>query len=216
VIRYRVLRGDCASSIARRFGFRDFRTIWDDPENAELRALRPDPNVLFQGDVVAIPDHEERVEEASTGRRHVFVAKGRGTFLRLRIESPRALTYELIVDDGDPVRGAVEGREPIVEPISPSARSARLTVWPTSLGAERPESAMTIPITLGALDPIAQIAGVQGRLRNLGFYVGDLDDRLSDDTREAIRAFERFLGRPETGDLTDDLRAELVAHHDVV
>lgn len=215
MIRYRVVQGDCASSIANQFGFRDFRTLWDAPDNAELRSLRPDPNVLFPGDVVVVPDHELRVEEAETGRRHTFVARGKSPVLRLRIETDQPLDYELVVERGEPFRGTTDGSAPIVHPISASARSATLTLWPSSMSDKTPDKGMRIPVAIGALDPIDEIAGVQGRLRNLGFYDGPLDNRLEDLTREGIRAFERYLGREETGEPTASLRAALVQHHDV-
>jgi hypothetical protein len=65
-----VEEGECPSSIAKRFGFRIWRTIYDDPSNATLRRKRPDPNVLAPGDVVMIPDREPRQEPGATGARH--------------------------------------------------------------------------------------------------------------------------------------------------
>ncbi len=215
MIRYQVSQGDCASSIAAKFRFRDFRTIWDDPSNHALRVLRLDPNILFPGDTVVIPDREERVEEAATGQRHVYVARNQTTMLRLRIETGRSVDYELVIDGGDPVRGTTDGRAPIVHPISARSRSGVLTLWPSSLEEQTSENGMAIPIALGALDPIDELAGVQGRLRNLGFYDGPIDNLLEAPTREAIRAFQRFLSKPPTGEPTPEVRADLVAHHDV-
>src|SRR5215831_7209611 len=61
------------SGIALRYGFRDYRTIWNHPANATLRSRRDDPHVLLAGDRVAIPERSERNENRATGRRHTFV-----------------------------------------------------------------------------------------------------------------------------------------------
>src|SRR5262245_51728275 len=52
--------GECISSVAYRYGFFP-STIWDHPENAELKRLRRDPNVLYADDAVHVP--ELRVKE---------------------------------------------------------------------------------------------------------------------------------------------------------
>lgn len=50
-----VKAGECLSSIAASYGFRDYRTICDHPSNAAFRAKRPNPNLIYPGDVVMIP-----------------------------------------------------------------------------------------------------------------------------------------------------------------
>lgn len=54
---YTVTDGDTMSQIAVDHGFSDWRVIWDDPANAGLRAQRPDPDKIFPGDQVFIPDN---------------------------------------------------------------------------------------------------------------------------------------------------------------
>jgi len=43
-------QGDHLPRIADENGFSDWHTIWDDPNNASLRAQRQDPGVLAPGD----------------------------------------------------------------------------------------------------------------------------------------------------------------------
>ncbi|MFO0761475.1 MAG: LysM domain-containing protein [Byssovorax sp.] len=38
---YRVEQGDDLFTIAEKFGFNDWRTVYHDPSNAPFRALRP-------------------------------------------------------------------------------------------------------------------------------------------------------------------------------
>ena len=47
---YTVKQGDYLAKIAAQFGFTNLKTIWDDPQNAKLKELRKNPNVLFPGD----------------------------------------------------------------------------------------------------------------------------------------------------------------------
>ena len=54
--RYTVVAGDCLSSIAARHGFSNWRIVYDAPENADFRAKRPNPNVIYAGDVLFIPN----------------------------------------------------------------------------------------------------------------------------------------------------------------
>jgi hypothetical protein len=53
---FTVRSGDNLSAIARRFGLKSFRDIYDHPDNAAFRIKRPNPNLIFPGDVVMIPD----------------------------------------------------------------------------------------------------------------------------------------------------------------
>ena len=85
-VSYTVKQGDHLSSIAKAYGFSDYETIWNDPNNAELKQLREDPNVLFPGDVVYIPDRELRVEARATEVRHKFVKHGKAIKIRLVLE----------------------------------------------------------------------------------------------------------------------------------
>jgi hypothetical protein len=53
-----VVEGENLSTIAAAEGFRDFRKLYDAPENAELRKKRPNPNLIRPGDEVVIPDRK--------------------------------------------------------------------------------------------------------------------------------------------------------------
>lgn len=202
------------SSIAARYGFRDGKTIYDDPANAGLRARRPNPDVLFEGDEVVIPDKEQRVEDAATTKRHTFVARTTGAFLRLKVESSRKLAYAITVDEGKTYEGTTDGKEPIVHPIERAAKAALVRLWPADTTERTDETARVLHVALGELDPIDTTSGVQGRLMNLAFYGGPVDGELGAATRDAVRAFESSLGWPETGEITDPLRGALVARHD--
>jgi N-acetylmuramoyl-L-alanine amidase len=83
-----VQEGEHLSSIAKRFGFRNFETIWEHPNNAELRQLREDAHVLNPGDALFIPDRELKKEQRPTGKAHIFQIDESPLFLRLVNCSP--------------------------------------------------------------------------------------------------------------------------------
>lgn len=53
---YVVRRGDTLVRIARDHGFDSWRTIYNHPDNARFRSSRPNPDRIFPGDRIVIPD----------------------------------------------------------------------------------------------------------------------------------------------------------------
>jgi hypothetical protein len=70
-----VQAGDCIASIAYENGF-FWKTLWEHPDNAELKQKRTSPFLLVPGDVVKVPDL--RVEDVSkpAEAKHRFKLKG--------------------------------------------------------------------------------------------------------------------------------------------
>ncbi len=64
-ITYTVEQGDCLDSIAFAHDFFP-DTIWNHPPNAAIRAERKDPNILYPGDVLTIPDKRINAHAAPT------------------------------------------------------------------------------------------------------------------------------------------------------
>src|SRR6202022_151085 len=93
-----VQQGDCFSNIAEQYGF-PWKTLWNHPENADLKQSRKDPNVLYPGDTVNVPDKELKEEPRGVDARHKFKKKGEPTHIKIRLlldDEPRAgLRYQL-------------------------------------------------------------------------------------------------------------------------
>jgi len=64
---YTVQPGDTLSKIASKHGFNNYRDIYDHPSNAPFRAKRPNPNLIFPGDVIVIPEKEGMGNEFDIG-----------------------------------------------------------------------------------------------------------------------------------------------------
>src|SRR5579859_5901206 len=171
-----VKQGECLSRIASLYGFGDWRTLYEDPANAELRAMRPDPNVLCPGDVVFIPERSKRQERCSTDATY-----------RFQIRRPKR-TIRLVVLDaaGHPVAGA-----PYTLAIGDSTRAgvtdgAGVVECTVPLDAEQGTlvaNGHAWPLRIGHLDPVDEtpdggVTGIQARLRNLGYDPGRIDGRL--------------------------------------
>ena len=183
-INYKVKQGDCISSIAYEHGF-FADTIWNLPENAELKKKRDDPNVLMPGDAVFIPDKRLKEVSEPTNQLHKFRCKNTPKKFRvqlLRLQQPIAdMKYEIDID-GRKTDGKTDGDGWLTETVLPNAKKAVITL----------EEGQTYELRLGFLDPVDEISGVQGRLRTLGYYQAGVNNRLDEQTVAAIQ-YSHFL-----------------------
>jgi hypothetical protein len=200
---YNVAQGDCISSIAFRFGFLP-DTIWTHWQNAELSSKRLDPNVLFPGDSIFIPDKTLREENAATDQRHIYKRKGVPKKLKVRFlrnNTPLANQNYILEIDGNSSQGATDGDGNLECSIVPNAHQAKVTF---------PNFNEDYSLDLGFLDPVDEVSGVKARLKSLGFYVGEVNGQMDEATRNAITAFQTSQGIPN-GELDqctkDDLKA---------
>src|SRR5262245_40948973 len=180
--KYNVKQGDCIMSIAEAYGFY-WETIWNHPDNAELKQRRKDPNILFPGDIVVVPDITPRVESAPTGTRTTFVKKTSRVQVRLRLldmkRKPRANLEYVANVDGDISSGHSDGDGYITIPVRPNSDQLKLTVTEASKTDE-----YTLP--LGYIDPLDELSGVQQRLTNLGYPCSLEQGTLGEITKAAI------------------------------
>ena len=71
-------------SIAEQYGF-FWETLWNHPNNKDLRGLRHDPTVLLLDDEVFVPDRTPKDYVRPTGARHTFKVKNVPAKLNLRL-----------------------------------------------------------------------------------------------------------------------------------
>jgi N-acetylmuramoyl-L-alanine amidase len=198
--------GDCLINLSRREGF-FWETIWNHPQNAALRERRKHYNIIKKGDAVFIPDRTIKEVARPTDKLHQFVRKGvpaRFTLTLLDRGQPRANERYILTVNGRSRDGCTDGNGQLSEPIPPDARDGLLL-----LGEKREE----ITLNFGYIDPIEEISGVKSRLRNLGFYDGEIDDELTPETTAAIAEFQRSADLSGEGKLTDETRQALVGAH---
>ena len=220
-VTHTVVQGEYLSLIALRFGFRDQRVIWDHPDNAELKRRRKNPNVLFPGDVVVIPDRAEGRAAAATGRFNAFETGSGDVLVTILFEDRSArpmgdragdLTVGRTTADGrllkrgpTPARTAADGRFPLVarEALSRDNAASEGAFVMKPAGALR---AASFRFLIGDLDPVDTPSGQRARLNNLGYFAG-FSDRDEDQLAWAIEEFqcdEKMTERGLTGTLSRD------------
>jgi N-acetylmuramoyl-L-alanine amidase len=209
--RHQVKQGDCISSIAEENGF-FWETVWDHPENQELRELRDDPNILFPGDIVFVPDIRVKEVSEPTNEVHKFRVKNAPAKLKLRIlkdgESRADEPFVLTIDGEEKEVGTISSDGNILISIPPTAEKGELTIG-------EGDNKEIYELNLGYLDPIETTTGVKARLINLGFDCGKVDNEMNDETAEAISDFQSYIQHPNpSGEMDDQTRDALDALHD--
>ncbi len=192
---YTVKQGDCISSIAYAHDMFP-ETIWDHPDNAELKKRRKDPNALLPGDVLVIPEKQLKEEACAAEQKHRFERKGVPERLRIQFllgdedeDAPRKgvpYVLEITTNSGRPVpsrEGETDDDGFLDEPIPPDASKGTIV-----LGEGDDEQ--VFEILLGHLDPIDTLTGIRARLENLGYECGDDNDPQDEGTFEAVRKFQ--------------------------
>lgn len=211
---YTVSQGDCLSSIAKAHGLADWRVIYHHAQNAKFRALRPDPNVIYPGDQVFVPELEEGIEGAVTDKLNPFKLKASPVKLRIVLlnedHHPMPNTpYTLRIADID-IAGQSDADGLLEHTIPANAAKASLTI---RFIREGEQTGYTWDLLPGSLDPETVMTGVQSRLNNLGFNTGPVDGIQGSRTTEAIRKFQEMHGLVADGICGPMTRSKLVEVH---
>ena len=199
-------QGDCISGIAANYGFFP-DTIWNHPENADLKSARKDPNILLPGDSVFIPDKKEKTESVATEKLHKFKRKGVPEYLSLCFMAngvPRKGEKYTLNIDGKLSSGKLDGKGCCSAPIPPGAQGGTITVGD-------PEAGDVYKLDLGHMDPIDTDSGVAGRLRNLGYACSENPD--ADELANAVRDFQADEKLSQKNGLDDATRERLKKVH---
>lgn len=210
---YTVKQGDHLSSIAKTYGFSDYNTIWNDPNNADLKSLRVNPNVLLPGDILFIPDREQRLEQKGTEIRHKFVAHRPPLKLRLVLEDlfemPIANAECDLLLDGDTFHLTSDDTGKIEHDIKPDTKGGMLIIK----DSQTPFNGDAIPIKIGYLDPVEEFSGQLARLDNLGYFPGDGSADTTDQFESAVEEFQCDNNLPVDGICGPATQAKLKEVH---
>lgn len=96
---YMIQSGDTLSKIAKEAGIPDWKTIYNDPQNADFRKKRPDPDKIYPGDKIWIPG----TLKTSTGKKTVFVVS-------------RVLQASIVQIEGDTDISVAYARKKVIKP----------------------------------------------------------------------------------------------------
>jgi N-acetylmuramoyl-L-alanine amidase len=197
-----VNQGECIASIAD-MSRTTWERIWDHPNNAGLRARRKNPGILYPGDLVFVPQ-SDTVFGVQTGASHTFTVHREKVQISLRLldrgEPIAGAAYELAVDGEPYPPGSTDGDGTLKALVPRGAQQATVTF--TALDR-------VIVMKLGVLDPVTETTGLKARLKQLGYYEGDVDTLIDDPTRLALWGFQMQHGLDATGEPDDATRAAL-------
>ena len=177
-----VEQGDCISSIAEQYGF-FWSTLWNHADNADLKELRKNPNVLLPDDVLVIPDKKVKEESCATEKSHKFKRKGVPAVLKIRLLNngqPRKNFGWKANLGGTWQEGKTDGDGNVEIKLAPRCDSGILKL----------ENGTEYQLQLRELDPVDSVSGVQGRLNNLGYDCGAVDGKMNETTTESIKGFQ--------------------------
>lgn len=203
-----VQQGDCLSSIAHAYGFKDYRTIYNHSLNASFKAKRPNPNLIYPGDVILIPDLGTDPENCATDKVHKFQISRSGTHLAIVLEhdgKPLAnIPYELTIGN-QIANGTTDSAGLLRHPIEPTDSRGLLKIT---------NPAYEWDLLIGELDPVAETSGVQARLNNLGYFCGPVDGLFGPRTRGALRQFQARHNVTPSGNVDGATKSALTRAHD--
>ncbi len=213
---YTVQDGDCLASIAKSFGFSHWQTIYNAPENADFRTLRPDPNIISPGDQLFVPDKLTKTDSKGTDTKNTYKLFAKKTFLKIRLKDEQGNAfankkYSLKIN-GNLTEGATGADGLVQTEIAADTASGQLTVF---LDNDTSKPGIVWSLKIGNLDPVDTNKGVQARLNNLGFFCGAVDGIIGPMTQAALSGFQSKNGLAVSGSADSVTRDKLRQLHDL-
>jgi hypothetical protein len=221
---HKVKQGEHLTSIASMYGFRDFLTIWLHPDNSDLRRQRRNPNLLFPGDEVSIPEKQQKSEPVVTDKVHRFQIEGqKKLLLQIIVQDMNATTrkdtfYFLRVHE-DVFAHNTDANGMTKDQIDAPDRDGELLL---------DDSRLLFRLKIGHLNPLIEspekvadekdrreaIAGWQDRLNNLGYFAGytptnDRQLRWAIEEFQCEHGWNPVKGKKPTGKTDGETRDKL-------
>lgn len=205
----KVKQGEWLAKIAHEEKYTDDgKIIWDDSNNANVRATYPNPNLLCDHAKLYIPEKKKKDETGPVDNAHKFVVRNPTTLLRIMVidmdgnpveDEPYRLLINLTVFGGKTYTGA-----PMSDKIGawePGIIMREIPISSEKGILELPHLNVFFDINIGhlrAIDPDDKKSGcankgVQARLNNLGFGCGAIDGIVGSKTSAAVHAFQTHM-----------------------
>jgi hypothetical protein len=208
---HEVQQGDSLFTIAAAYRIADWQKIWNHAGNAGLRRQRKDPQILYPGDAVVLPEPPPDLVAKIDGRLELTVHRCGVQPIELHLlcldDTPMADTeYTLSYASADRY-GTTDGDGRLVAEIPIDVTQIELTAGD-----------LQWELRLGALNPLEDadddgLSGAQGRLKNLGLFDGEIDGKPSPELERALRRFQLQHEIPRSGVLDDETRDALIRTH---
>jgi hypothetical protein len=205
-----IIPGDHVVRLAYVYGHATIDAMWQHPENAELRQVRPDPGVLAPTDVVHVPDAPARVFDGLlTRREHTLMVELPLPTLRLVLLRPGGIPYaaHACTADFDDAR---------TRSVADSEGTVTLELGPFTNAVALAFDRHAVELAIAQLQPVEATAGWHARLENLGYQPGPLHGDTPADAyavRSAIEELQCDHGLTVDGVMGPKTRAALLAAH---
>src|SRR5262249_32368030 len=163
-----------------------------DPSNAELKAKRPNPDLLYPGDIINIPDKEEQPSPMAQGTANGYAA-----------DIPKVKITLVFVNDGQPMASepfTVEGLDP-TDGTTDGSGSADfdVPVIVKEFTVKFTKQPYAYKVMVANIDPVTEDSGVLQRLVNLGYFRRASDREDAEAFAGAVAAYQREKGMTVTG-----------------
>lgn len=157
---YVVRQGDFLLKVAHRLGF-DPDAVWNDAKNADLRQARPNPNILFPGDVLYIPDATDpTLHPVVTGATNAFQSDVPTSTLTHQFTGATYASKAYTVQELEELTG--------LQTDGSGVATFNVPVTLDTVTVTFTETGDAFALAIGAMDPIDTLYGIFKRLQNLG------------------------------------------------
>ena len=194
---HKVKQGETLTKIAKKYKFSSIEAIYDHDLNEEFRKERPDPNMLYPGDEINIPDIEATPVTKNTNGAYSFMVKRLPKeVFRIKIEGKDGLDLSkgrVVMDiAGQKIDGAISPGGVIeIELPDDASGAGNIDIF---MKPDSDEPTHSYEVTMGHLDPVEQLSGVQARCNMLGFPCGVPDGLMGRNTRNGVKEFQETHG----------------------
>ncbi len=199
-----VAKGDHLTWIARQYGIKGWKKLWDAPDNEPLRKKRKSPHVLYPGDEVVIPGIEIHEIVRATDQVHRIILTKEMVEFRLVLQDHNQLPfadepYELRIDsNAEPRIGTTDASGKVVEQLTANVRRVEVRLpqielsWSFALSAFLDRAGEDTAVKQGDKVAVQEaVMAAQMRLNALGFPCGLADGEMGPKTREALALLEQ-------------------------
>ncbi len=193
---YVIRQGDYLAKLAHRFGF-DADAVWNDPSNADLRELRPNPDILWPTDVLYIPEDSD-----NPPRQHELVLGTTNTFTSYVPTIPVSLRF---TDEGLISQAYTILELPELTDLTTDGDGTAffdVSVMQRAVTIVFMRDGTTFDCKIGDLDPVNTLSGICQRLQHLGYLPSEVD--LDPPDLDQIRAALRWLRARHSLDTSGD------------
>ncbi len=198
---YEVKQGDSIASLAKAKDIPSAE-VWKDGANVKALANTPkrtDPNLLYPGDVVDVPDNTVKSDSgAATSKKHDYQIGSEYITVEVRLldgdhKPHKSKKVEVKIDGTatttagptNKCSGTTDGDGVVkIEKVMPDAKKVELSY-----------TGRTVELQIGWLDPVDTKSGAIGRLQNLGYLKKELTAEIldiPDDDADYVAAIKSF------------------------